>query len=406
MRSRQIAALVAAEIVSILGSRMTYLALPWFVLVTTGSPAKMTFVLAAEVLPIALFGIPSGMLVEKLGARRTMLVCDAARAPLLASLPLLHSADLLSFPLLLALVFVLGCFMAPYFSAQRVILPELVGEDETTIAQANSVIEGGTAFAGLAGPALAGVLIPFLSAPTVLYVDAATYVLSFVLLAVFVPRTKTAEGAATSGGALAGISFFVHDRLLGPLGATVIAINLLGSALSATLPFYAYDAFSGSSKIAGLFYTAGGAGALLGSIGAVLVVKRLTPLRLSGLAIVAMTLPLWLLPLGLPAWGVMATLFATMLFAPLVNGPIIGVVTARTPPELRPKVMTALVSVSTVSVPLGFLAAGQLLGRLEVEQVFAAIAVGLTVNALAFATIALRHGSEPAPEASAPATSS
>lgn len=100
----------------------------------------------------------------------------------------------------------------------------------------------------------------------------------------------------------------------------------------------------------------------------------------------------------------MATLFATMLFAPLVNGPIIGVVTARTPPELRPKVMTALVSVSTVSVPLGFLAAGQLLGRLEVEQVFAAIAVGLTVNALAFATIALRHGSEPAPETSAPAT--
>ena len=184
----------------------------------------------------------------------------------------------------------------------------------------------------------------------------------------------------------------------------MILINLLGSALSATLPFYAFDAFSGSSKIAGLFYTAGGAGALIGSIGAVLVVKRLTPLRLAGIAIVAMTLPLWLLQLGLPAWGVMATLFATMLFAPLVNGPIIGVVTSRTPPELRPKVMTALVSVSTVSVPLGFLAAGQLLGRLEVEQVFAAIAVGLTTTALGFAAIALRHGSEAAPEAPAPAT--
>ena len=403
MRSKPIAALVAAEIVSILGSRMTYLALPWFVLVTTGSAAKMTFVLAAEILPVAIFGIPSGMLVERLGARRTMLLCDAARAPLLASLPLLHSADLLSFPLLLGLVFALGCFMAPYFSAQRVILPELVGEDETTIAQANSVIEGGTAFAGLAGPALAGILIPFLSAPNVLYVDAATYVLSFLLLYVFVPRTKKAA-APSQGGVLAGISFFARDRLLAPLGFTVILINLLGSALSATLPFYAFDAFSGSSKIAGLFYTAGGAGALIGSIGAVLVVKRLTPLRLAGIEIVAMTLPLWLLQLGLPAWGVMATLFTTMLFAPLVNGPIIGVVTARTPPELRPKVMTALVSVSTVSVPLGFLAAGQLLGRLEVEQVFAAIAVGLTTTALGFAAIALRHGSEAAPEAPAPAT--
>ncbi|HEY7793565.1 MAG TPA: MFS transporter [Gaiellaceae bacterium] len=405
MRSKPIAALVAAEIVSILGSRMTYLALPWFVLVTTGSPAKMTFVLAAEVLPIAIFGIPSGMLVERLGARRTMLLCDAVRAPLLASLPILHSAGLLSFPLLLGLVFALGCFMAPYFSAQRVILPELVGEDETTIAQANSVIEGGTAFAGLAGPALAGILIPFLSAPNVLYVDAATYVVSFILLARFVPKTKKQEGAAQTG-VLGGISFFLRDRLLGPLGATVIAINLLGSALSATLPFYAFDAFSGSSKVAGLFYTAGGAGALLGSIGAVLVVKRVPPLRLASLAIVAMTLPLWLLPLGLPAWGVMATLFLTMLFAPLVNGPIIGVVTARTPPELRAKVMTALVSVSSVSVPLGFIAAGQLLGRWEVEQVFAAIAVGLTVNALAFATVAFRRGdAEAATEAPAPAPS-
>jgi hypothetical protein len=88
-----------------------------------------------------------------------------------------------------------------------------------------------------------------------------------------------------------------------------------------------------------------------------------------------------------------------------VNGPIIGVVTARTPPELRPKVMTALVSVSSLSVPLGFLAAGQLLGRWEVEQVFAAIAVGLTVNALAFAAVALRHGgaAEATPDAPAPA---
>jgi len=402
MRSRPIAALVAAEIVSILGSRMTYLALPWFVLVTTGSPAKMTFVLAAEVLPVAALGIPSGMVVERLGARRTMLVCDAARAPLLASLPLLHAADLLSFPLLLGLVFVLGCFMAPYFSAQRVILPELVGEDETTITQANSVIEGGTAFAGLAGPALAGILIPFLGAPNVLYVDAATYVVSFLLLAAFVPKTKKAAETVRTA-VLAGIGFFMRDRLLRGLGLTVIAINFLGSALSATLPFYAFDAFSGSSKIAGLFYTAGGAGALLGSVGAVLVVKRVAPLRLSGIAIVAMTIPLWLLPLGLPAWGVMATLFVTMLFAPLVNGPIIGVVTARTPPELRPKVMTALVSVSTVSVPLGFLAAGQLLGRWDVEQVFAAVAVGLTANALAYATIALRHRAEPTTEAPAPA---
>ena len=400
MRTRPIAALVSAEIVSILGSRMTYLALPWFVLVTTGSAAKMTYVLAAEILPMALLGIPSGMVVERLGARRTMLVCDAARFPLLASLPLLHSADLLTFPLLLALVFLLGCFMAPYFAAQRVILPELVGEDERTIAQANSLIEGGTAFAGLAGPALAGVLIPFMSAPNVLYVDAATYGVSFLLLSGFVPKTKKIAGAVASGGVLAGITFFVRDRLLAPLGATVIALNFVGSAISATIPFYAFDEFE-SSRVAGLFYTAGGAGALVGSIVAMFAVKKVAPLRMAGLGMMAATLPLWLLPLGLPAWGVMCTLFLMMLFIPFVNGPVIGVITARTPVELRPKVMTALISVSTLSVPLGFLAAGRLLGDWEPTRVFGAAAIGMTATALVFAAIALRHREDVAPEASA-----
>ena len=56
----------------------------------------------------------------------------------MVSIPLLYEAGLLSFPLLLVLVFVLGCFIAPYFSAQRIVLPELVGEDEATLTQANA----------------------------------------------------------------------------------------------------------------------------------------------------------------------------------------------------------------------------------------------------------------------------
>ena len=401
MRGTPIAALVAAEIISILGSRMTYLALPWFVLVTTGSAARMTVVLAVQMLPMAVFGIPSGTIVERLGGRTTMLVCDLARAPLLASIPLLHAADLLSFPLLLVLVFTLGCFMAPYFAAQRVILPELVGEDEQTIGQANSIVEGGTAFAGLAGPALAGILIPFLGAPNVLYVDAATYLVSFVLLAGFVPRTTRILGSAAQRGVLAGIRFLLRDRLLGPLSGTVVVLNFLGAGLSATLPYYAYDSFSGDSKIAGLFFTALGAGALVGSIGAVLVIKRVAPLKLAGFAIVALSLPLWLLPLGLPAWGVVAALFAATLFTPIVNGPTIGVITARTPPELRPKMMTALISISTLSAPAGFLVAGQLLEPWGVGPVFATIAIGMTATALVFAAIAFRHQDEELPEATA-----
>ena len=181
----------------------------------------------------------------------------------------------------------------------------------------------------------------------------------------------------------------------------MVVLNFLGAGLSATLPFYAFDSFSGDSKVAGLFFTAMGAGALLGSVGAVLVIKRFPPIRVAGLAIVAMSLPLWLLPLDLPAWGVMAALFSATLFTPLVNGPVIGVITARTPPELRPKMMTALISVATLSSPLGFIVAGQLLEPWGATNVFAAVAIGMTSTALVFAAIAFRHRGEPAPEAPA-----
>ena len=102
---------------------------------------------------MAILGIPSGVIVQRIGARSTMLLSDFARAPILASIPLLHSAGMLSFPLLLGLVAQLGCFMPPYYASQRTILPELVGEDERMMSQGNSLIEGGTAFSALIGPA-------------------------------------------------------------------------------------------------------------------------------------------------------------------------------------------------------------------------------------------------------------
>jgi MFS family permease len=385
-----VGALVVAEVVSVLGSRMTYLALPWFVLVTTGSPGKMSLVLAAQILPMALLGIPSGALVERLGGRTTMLLSDLARAPVMAAIPLLYALGVLSFPLLLGIVFVLGAFMPPYFAAQRVVLPELVGEDERLMSQGNSLIEGGTGLAGLAGPALAGVLIPFLGAPNVLYVDAATFLVSFLIVLVLVPKRRPLRVPAQHG-VLAGLVFVFRDRLLGPITATVIGFGFLGAGLSAALPVFAYDAFEGSARIAGLFYASLAAGAVVGSIAAVLVIRRVAPLRLAGLAILAFSAPLWVLPFHPPAAAVIAALFVAMAFTPLVNGPIFGVLTARTPEALRAKVMTAVISLNTLAAPLGFLVAGHAIERWGITPVFAAVPAGITLLALVFATIALRH---------------
>jgi MFS family permease len=393
-----VSALVLAETISVLGTRMTYLALPWFVLVTTGSPGKMSLVLAAEILPMAILGIPSGAVVQRLGSRTTMLIADFARAPILASIPLLYAVGVLSFGLLLGIVALLGCFMPPYFASQRTILPELVGEDETRMSQANSSIEGGSAFAALIGPALAGALIPFIGAPNVLYVDAATYLVAFVLILTFVPRRKKVA-AAVQHGVLAGVRFVFHDKLLAPMAATMVVFGFLSAGMSAGLPVYAYDEFDGSSWVAGLFYTALGAGALVGSLVAVLVVRRVAPLRLAALGLLAFSIPLWVIPF-LPPWPVVfAALFMATFFSPLVNGPIVAVLTARTPEALRAKVMTAVISVNTIAAPLGFIVAGQVLENWGVVPLFAFVVIGITCMALLFAAIAWRHSDgEPAGE--------
>jgi len=401
VKKSAVSALVLAETISVLGTRMTYLALPWFVLVTTGSPGKMSLVLAAEILPMAILGIPSGTVVQRLGSRTTMLVADFARAPILASIPLLYAADVLSFGLLLAIVALLGCFMPPYFASQRTILPELVGEDETRMSQANSAIEGGTAFAALLGPVLAGVLIPFLGAPNVLYVDAATYLLAFLLILAFVPRRKPVA-AAVQHGVLAGLRFVLQDKLLAPMAATVVVFGFLSAGMSAGLPVYAYDEFDGRSWIAGLFYGALGAGALVGSLVAVLAVRRVAPLRLAALGILAFSVPLWVLPF-LPPWPVVfVALFTATFFTPLVNGPTLAVLTARTPENLRAKVMTAVISVNTLAAPLGFLVAGQVLENWGIVPLFTAVVLGITWTAIVFASITWRHSDgEPAPELAA-----
>jgi len=396
VKKTAVSALVGAEIVSVFGTRMTYLALPWFVLVTTGSPGKMSLVLAAEIAPMALLGIPSGMLVERLGSRNTMLIADFARAPILASIPLLHAAGMLSFGLLLGIVALLGCFMPPYFASQRTILPELVGEDERLMSQGNSLIEGGSAFAALIGPATAGMLIPFIGASNVLYVDAATYLVAFLLVLAFVPRRKRVESHARPR-ALAGVRFLLGDKLLGPLAAVVVGFGLVMPGIAAGLPVYAFDAFDGNARIAGLFYAALGAGALVGSLLAVVAVRRVAPLRLSAFAMLAFAVPLWVLPF-LPPWPVVfAALFGAMLCTPLINGPLIAVLTSRTPDGLRAMTITAVISLNTLAAPLGFLVAGQVLEHWGVVPLFTAVVAGVTWMAIAYGAIVLRNRDVDAP---------
>jgi MFS family permease len=354
-----------------------------------------------QLLPVALLGIPSGTLVTRLGARRTMLLGDSVRAPLMAAIPVLHAAGALSFGLLLVCVFLLGCFLAPYFSAQRLILPELVGDDdERVVAQANAFVEGAQRATALLGPSLAGVLIGVIGATNVLYLDAATFAFAAVVLGLFVPRRPPIAAGDEGRGLLAGVRYVLRDPLLRALAITSLVVNMFGQMMAASLPVLAYRSFDGSSRVAGIFFAAFGAGAVVGSVVAMRVVPRYDPIRLAAISLVALTLPIGVLALPLPVVGVVAVLFVSSVFGPLVNAPLIGLLTTRTPAAVRAKVMTAVLTFALLAGPAGLLAAGPLLEAWGARPVFLLVAVGQLAGAVFFATVALRRSpaAVPAPD--------
>src|ERR1700681_2860157 len=168
LRNRSLLGVLSGELVSLTGTSMTFVALPWFVLATTGSAARMGWVLAAELAPYGIFGILAGSLVARLGAKRSMLLADAARGPLMTLVPILWWTHHLSFAALLAATFAIGSFSAIYFPSARLILPEVVGEDEGLVARAGALISGANQITQILGPVLAGVLIAATSPATVL----------------------------------------------------------------------------------------------------------------------------------------------------------------------------------------------------------------------------------------------
>jgi predicted MFS family arabinose efflux permease len=401
LRNRSLASVLVAELVSLTGTAMTYVALPWFVLITTGSTAKMGWVLAAELLPTGLLGIPAGTLIARLGARRTMNVADAARAPLMAAVPVLHWTGHLSFPLLLGFTFLIGCFAAPYYASSRLILPEVVGDDEQLVAQGSAFVQAATQLTQLGGPILGGVLIAWISAPAVLIIDAATYAFSFLVIATFVRAGKPVAPDESSRGVFAGLRYVLRDRVLRPMLAAAAVINFVAQALFGAIPVLVLRRYDADPKILGFCFAAFGGGALLGSLVAAQVVRKVPLLKLAGLAILGMALPLWFLAIAMPWPAVILVLGAFGFCAPLVNAPVLAILTTRPPTALRPKVMTAVMTISVIIGPLGFLAVGQSLQYVGITTVFLVSAAAFTAGALAFSAAALRGEADGEEEADA-----
>jgi len=390
LRDRRILALLCAETVSTSGSEMTWLAVPWFVLATTGSPTRMGFVVAAGVAGAALFGLPGGALLARVGARQTMLIADACRAPLVLAVPVLHWAGALSYPLLLAIVFAESAFFGPYFAAQRVVVPELLGEGEEVVGRANALLQGATRITLVLGPATAGVLIGVVGAATVLVIDAASFAVSFVLIASFLPRTRPVVRAESSGGVFAGLAYILRDPLLRAWGSMMVVIDASWLVLFAAVPVLVFEEYGRHAAIAGWLIGAFGAGALAGNVIAYRTLRRFDSLTWASVGLLVEAVPLWLLPLPLPAVAVGAALCASGLANGLVNPALHSILTLRPPAAIRGKVMSALLTLSQVGGPLALLAAGPALGAFGARPVFAVVAAVQTVARIGAGTVGLR----------------
>jgi MFS family permease len=373
--------LLAARLISLSGSAMTVVALPWFVLVTTGSPARMGIVLAVQLLPVAVLGIPSGSVLSMLGPRRTMVYADLLRAPIVAAIPVLHWLGHLSFVALLVLAFATGVFRAPYGAAMHVLMPELAGEDEALVARANALFQTITQGTGIFGPIVAGVLIGVLGAASVIVIDASTFLVSGLLVATFVRAGDRVEEEPSSRGVLAGLRFLVGDSLLLPLTCAAIAMSLAHEALVGMLPVLAFERF-GHASAAGTIFAADGVGSVLGSIVVMRLTQRFSSRSLIRVSAVVMALALWPLSFHLPLAGLAAGMFVFGLGSMLFVPPLVSLLTLRAPAALRAKVMTAYVTVLTLAGPAGLAAAGPSVQAFGLRSVFLGIAAAFTLGTM------------------------
>ena len=232
-------------------------------------------------------------------------------------------------------------------------------------------------------------LIAWIGATNVLYVDAASYAISFLLLARSCPGGDRFQSRTRATALLAGLRFVVRDSLLRPMLLTVVFLHMFAQAIFISLPVLAYVHFDASARTAGLLFAAFGAGSVIGASPRSRSPKG-APLRLATAGIVWVSMPLLLLGLDLPAVGVMAVMFAAGLGA-VATSPLMAILTTRRPSELRAKVMTAVITIVTISGPVAVIALGRLLESIDVRTFLFAIAIGRVAMAIAFAVVVPRR---------------
>jgi MFS family permease len=373
---RPLVALLSAYGVSLVGSRLSMIALPLFVLATTGSATRTGIVAMVEMAPYVLAQALAGPVTDRLGPRRVSVVSDAASAVVVGLIPLLQAVDALHFGTLLVLVAFAGLVRGPGDGAKYVMAPAAAEHGTLPIERVLGLEDGISRAASVIGPLAAAALVTAVGAPLALVIDAVSFAVSMLVILLGVPAalgraTPTDCDGDTADGYLArlkqGARFVRKDGLLTSIIGMVATTNLLDAALGGVLLAVWARQQEGGGALMGLVVAVMGAGAVIGTVIATTAGHRLPRRATFTVSFFLVGGPRFaVLGLGAPLWIVLAVVFIGGIGAGTIN-PILGAVEIeRIPEQLRARVLSLITSCAWTLIPFGGLLGGLLSDHLGV----------------------------------------
>jgi MFS family permease len=391
---------LTAECISLLGTRVSMIAIPWLVLTTTGSATRTGLVAFAEITPMVLFKAFGGPLVDRVGPRRMAITVDALSFLVVGMIPLLHASGALTFPLLLGLVAVAGALRGPGDAATTALVPALVERADVPYERATGLASAIERGATMIGAAIAGGLVAVIGAANAVAVDAVSFaVCALVLLAttrslrdpVRTPEAVVEEAAADSSYVdelRDGWNFLRRDVVLMSLCLMVAVTNLLDLAWSAVLlPVWAHDSGAGVGVV-GLVFSVWGGASMLGSVVAAAYGTRLPRFQTYLVAFLITGLPRFVLfAIGVPLWAILAMCVVGGASSGFLN-PVIGAVEfERIPRAMVGRVTALMSSVCWSLMPLGGILGGVLVSGIGLSPALVVIGSAYFVTTMAPALI-------------------
>lgn len=371
---RQFALVWSGQAISQIGDRVFQIALAWWVLEKTGSAVAMGGVFIFSTLPLLLFLLIGGVLVDRFPRLWLMFFSDLIRAGVLTLISILAYRDTLAIWHIYLLSLVSGFAEAFFQPAYRALVPDITPDPDLT--SANALTSLSTQAAGIIGPAIGAWMITTQGTPLAFSLDAASFLIAdLCLMPVMHLAAPPNLKAGTSPGFLGDLREGLNTVLGTPwlwvtIGIAGISNIAYAGPMDVALPFLLGKARGTGVELLGLFYTAASVGSLLAALG----LGSLPRLRHRGLILygVWVMIGLMVISIGLPI-PAPAILGASFLIG--ACNTILGLVWVNTLQETVPHHLLGRVSSvdllgSFILLPIGYGVGGWAVETLGAPLVF------------------------------------